>query len=405
MMDIKVVIGAGFGDEGKGLMTDYLSSKAKNGIVVRFNGGAQAGHTVVTPEGHRHVFSHFGSGTLVGLPTYLSKHFIVNPILFMKEYKGLTKKGIEPKITIHPECLVTTPFDMIINQVVESYRSGKHGSCGMGINETVVRNNDGFTLTYYELLYRTDEYIRDFLMNIKKHHVIDRLKDLGVDAIPIDFIDVFSNSGIIDSFMEDIKQMREIAKGITTYGALKDYDTVIFEGAQGLMLDQFNMDYFPHLTRSSTGMKNVMETIQPLYKLIESVEIVYATRAYMTRHGQGRFDTEQTSKPYAKIVDMTNVPNPWQGTLRFGLVDIDNLARFIKNDLEQYVGSRISYSQSLAVTCLDQLDDSKFLRYFSSGVETQTHVRNFIDLLSRRINPSKMYLSYGMTRETIKETC
>jgi len=183
-----------------------------------------------------------------------------------------------------------------------------------------------------------------------------------------------------------------------------DYDEVIFEGAQGLMLDQFNMDYFPHLTRSSTGMKNVMEVLQPLKSLIEDVEIVYATRCYMTRHGQGRFDTELTSKPYAGIVDMTNVPNPWQGSLRYGLVDINTLSRFIKNDLE-YVGSKISYSYSLAVTCLDQLDDSKYLRYFSSGVETQTHVRNFIDLLSRRVNPSKMYLSYGMTRDTIKETC
>lgn len=74
------VIGAGFGDEGKGLMTDYCCQRPKYTTVVRFNGGAQAGHTVVTPDGRRHVFSHFGSGTLRGAATFLSRFFICNPI-------------------------------------------------------------------------------------------------------------------------------------------------------------------------------------------------------------------------------------------------------------------------------------------------------------------------------------
>ena len=66
MKDVKVVIGANFGSEGKGLMTDYFCDKApynRQVLNVRFNGGSQAGHTVVTPEGDKHVFSHFGAGT------------------------------------------------------------------------------------------------------------------------------------------------------------------------------------------------------------------------------------------------------------------------------------------------------------------------------------------------------
>ena len=76
---VKVVIGANFGDEGKGLMADYFCSKlSKNGSVlnIRFNGGAQAGHTVVVPaygKPKRHVFSHFGAGSFVkNTDTYLS---------------------------------------------------------------------------------------------------------------------------------------------------------------------------------------------------------------------------------------------------------------------------------------------------------------------------------------------
>lgn len=78
-----VVIGSAFGDEGKGLITDVLAAKnAGETLVVRFNGGAQAGHTVTTPEGQRHVFSHIGSGTFTGSATFLSRFFVVNPILF-----------------------------------------------------------------------------------------------------------------------------------------------------------------------------------------------------------------------------------------------------------------------------------------------------------------------------------
>ncbi len=79
-MRCRAVIGANFGDEGKGLITDYLAQTGGD-VVVRFNGGAQAGHTVVTPEGRRHVFSHFGSGSFAELPTFFSQHTIVNPIL------------------------------------------------------------------------------------------------------------------------------------------------------------------------------------------------------------------------------------------------------------------------------------------------------------------------------------
>jgi len=70
MTTVTAVIGANFGDEGKGLMTDVLASRAPSRtLVVRANGGAQAGHTVVTPEGRRHVFGHVGSGALCGAPT------------------------------------------------------------------------------------------------------------------------------------------------------------------------------------------------------------------------------------------------------------------------------------------------------------------------------------------------
>src|ERR1700730_14751416 len=81
----KVVIGANFGDEGKGLAVDALAARMTRPIVIRFNGGAQAGHTVTTPDGRRHVFSHVGAGAFLDAPTFLSRFFVVQPGVFARE--------------------------------------------------------------------------------------------------------------------------------------------------------------------------------------------------------------------------------------------------------------------------------------------------------------------------------
>ena len=86
------------GDEGKGLTTQQFCNKFKsqglNPIVVCYNGGSQRSHTCVH-NGFRHAFRHFGSGTLVGCPTYLSEEFILNPIIFRQEYEELVQNGVK----------------------------------------------------------------------------------------------------------------------------------------------------------------------------------------------------------------------------------------------------------------------------------------------------------------------
>ncbi|NJN48156.1 MAG: adenylosuccinate synthetase [Candidatus Competibacteraceae bacterium] len=91
MKQAQVVIGSGFGDEGKGLATDFYAAHfGKDALVVRFNGGAQAGHTVVTPEGQRHIFSHIGSGSMVGAATYLSRFLYAIRCCFSMNTNSLT---------------------------------------------------------------------------------------------------------------------------------------------------------------------------------------------------------------------------------------------------------------------------------------------------------------------------
>lgn len=143
MKKAKVVIGSGYGDEGKGVFTDFLSSQSNESLVIRFNGGAQAGHTVMTPDGKRHVFGHFGANSfLPNSKTALSKHFVVNPLLFAKEKNILNNMDVDPEVFIHKDCAVTTPYEMILNQWQEDNRgNNRHGSCGVGFGETIQRES------------------------------------------------------------------------------------------------------------------------------------------------------------------------------------------------------------------------------------------------------------------------
>src|SRR5574343_254507 len=98
MIQVKAVIGLNYGDEGKGMWTDYLLRNSEKPIVVRNNGGAQVGHTVVF-NNQRYIFSHLGSGTLRGAPTLFTRNTVVNPLLFLKETKG-RNAGLNPKVYI-----------------------------------------------------------------------------------------------------------------------------------------------------------------------------------------------------------------------------------------------------------------------------------------------------------------
>ncbi len=397
MKNIKVVIGSGFGDEAKGVMTDYFSSTVKNGIVVRFNGSAQAGHTVTTPEGKRHVFSHIGSGSFNYLPTFLSSYFVVNPLLFNKEIKELREINLVPKVYVDENCYVTTPYDVMLNQIAEIVRgSKKHGSCGVGFNETIERAlcADQFKLTMADL--NNERLMRDKVSYIRENYVKIRLKQLGIDKIPERYENLLVIDEIIESYICDVENMLDFVV-VTNSNILNQFEAIVFEGAQGLLLDQ-NHKYFPHVTRSNTGMKNVAEIISKAGFQDRNIEIVYVTRAYMTRHGAGPFPTELESKPYSKIVDLTNLPNPFQDTLRFGLLDLDNLAATIHKDMEN--AKDLNSEIKLAISCLDQIDKGE-VDYFIEGEKKKSPVDIFIKDAFQAIGVHGGYLSYGVTRDTV----
>lgn len=343
----KVIIGANYGDEGKGLMTDFFASQqADSSLVIRFNGGAQAGHTVVSPDGKRHVFSHFGSGTIVGSPSYLSKYFVVSPMFFRREFAELQTLTRTPHTYIDYRALVSTPIDVFINQLIETRRAGKrHGSCGMGINETVTRCTRScfFRTRVQDLLNGSN--LRDHLIYLCDHWLPIRLKEHHIDIHDKDVQSFLAKKEqITDRFALDAIFM---LNNSTITCTPPKYENVIFEGAQGLLLDEMRLDQFPHVTRSRTGLTNVIHLSTEMK--LKQLEVIYVTRSYLTRHGAGPLPGEAAWS----FADNTNIPNDFQGHLRFAPLDIEQLKHSIYLDLAQARNSPIQINASLAVTCTD----------------------------------------------------
>lgn len=353
--NIKVVIGANFGDEGKGLMTDYFCHQAalrgENCIVVCHNGGAQRGHTVDTPEGLHHVFHHFGSGTFAGADTYFAEEFILNPMVFRQEWEELNQLGYEPKVYINDRCMVSTPFDMIMNQLLEEKRAeNRHGSCGLGIHETIERHKTGCISRASVLLSNFDGLNRINLEVIRDSYFGSRMEDFGIQ-LDDEWAEIFYSDSLIENYLRDLEFMN--AHSIRAEETvLNQYDSIVFEGGQGLLLDQNNEEYFPHLTPSNTGLKNPAEMIERLFSDAD-VEVCYVTRPYLTRHGAGRLDNEcGKDEINPDMEDLTNIPNPHQGTLRYGKMDVSELIGRIHKDFSDRNDRKIS----LALTHRNEVD-------------------------------------------------
>ena len=404
MQHCSIVIGSLWGDEGKGHMTDILCNNQKNTVNVRFNGGAQASHTVVTPDGKRHAFRHFGAGTFAGVPTYLSKEFIVNPVAFVFEKNELEEKfGIKPTVLVHPGCSVTTIWDVFINQAIEAMRGkNRHGSCGYGINETVERNKHSrymFRLKVKDLF--DEQTLHRRLTYIQDEYVPMRLKEeygLTIQNLPKEYQELLTYSENIEMSMFYIREFLESIDNIGDLGVAMKFDNLVFEGAQGLLLDQNNIEYYPHVTSSNTGIKNVMTFLKEA-KFMGQVDIYYMSRCYLTRHGAGPFENELVEKPYEKISDPTNIPNEFQGALRFGYLNFDLLMHEIQKDLKNL---NVSAKIHVVFTCLDQVDSE--VNYIENGIVKSVATSEFLNvawsILKNKINRLyKIHATNGETRE------
>ncbi len=357
-MKFRVVIGKNFGDEGKGLATDYFAMLAQREgsscLVIRHNGGAQAGHTVDFPD-KRFVFHQLSSGSFRGADTYWAEPFLPDLYKLRGEINDFRKlSDFVPKIYGNENCRCGYIDDVLINMALERSRGdSRHGSCGMGINEAVKRSEyPQFRLTLGEVCRMSAQSLYKRLQEIRGEYLNLRLEKLGLSLNNCgEYGELLQNPNVLYNVSEEMCRASEGIK-VCRDDIAKSYEQVIFEGAQGLLLDQNYRAFAPHLTTSDTGIKNPMEFMCRNFPK-EVPEIVYISRTYVTRHGagplprEGEFDHAQLG-----IDDKTNIFNEWQGQLRYAPHgDFQEFIAPIKADLSK---NGVQSSVSLMFTHLNE---------------------------------------------------
>ena len=370
-MEIKIIIGANYGDEGKGLAADYFAGQANNDNIlgVLTNGTAQRGHTVTLTDGRTHVFHHFSSGTFQGADTYICKDFTVNPIIFVKELVELMFKS--NRFYVHPECKVVTPFDMLKN-LQERKISGLYNTCGAGYWNTLERyNNDIEPLTFGEVIRMNPVQLEYSLNQIYKYH-FPKYSPL------LTSIDI---KGLIQHFIDDITVMARWVE-IANDNILNKYGTIIFENGQGLLIGEQNPTAnWTFCTPSNTGIYTAMKMIEDNHLLVHDIEVCYVSRTYLTRHGDGCFEHEMAKENInPKMYDLTNIPNINQGKLRYGKLDTQELRKRIDADFGQTALKTRHYTKSIMLTHwneyeLDSLDDLSDGRIYISDGKSKEQVK------------------------------
>lgn len=357
MPKIFLVAGLGFGDEGKGAVTSYLTATHRAHTVVRYNGGAQAAHNVVLSDGTHHTFSQFGSGTFHGAATHLSRFMLIDPLALLTEGTDLRQKGafrVFENLTIERGAPLITPYQKGANRLREILRNqNRHGSCGMGIGETVSDK-----LTHGKAVPIADDLLSRPALE-EKLSFIRKLKlseFAGINLSPNPDTLTYAAFKMLtlpvrkvaDLWLDAAKSFRIVSDNYLR-DILNKPGPVIFEGAQGVLLDQ-NWGFHPYTTWTDITFANAFELLfDTSYKYNSDIQKIGVIRTYLTRHGRGPFPTQIREVPASrenKLEEKHNALHDWQGNFRVGYFDMV---------LFQYALQVIEQVDCVALTHLDAL--------------------------------------------------
>ncbi len=278
-----LVIGLQWGDEGKGKAIDFLSKGYD--IVVRYQGGHNAGHTIYH-NGNKLILHLLPSGVFTeNTVSVIGNGVVINPIQLVEEIRNLKKYNISPKkLVVSKNAPLILPFHQKLDIVFESSRYIKIGTTKRGIGPA-----------YEDLSGRRAVFIKDLFDKDLFYSKVKPLNDYYNKLIGL-----YSNDSVnMDDYLEDyIKSgeiLRDYAKDTIYYlnDEYKKGKKILFEGAQGILLD-INFGTYPFVTSSNPSVGGVLTGTGLPYKALN--KIIGISKSYTTRVGEGPFPSELEEK-------------------------------------------------------------------------------------------------------------
>jgi adenylosuccinate synthase len=286
-MPVVILIGAQWGDEGKGKVVDYFARKAD--VVVRFQGGNNAGHTLVV-EGQKIILHLIPSGILhKDKLCIIGNGLVVDPKVLLEEIDGLKAKGHFPddrKLKISERVQLILPYHREIDIASEAKKGkGKIGTTGRGIGPSYADKASRTGFRFCDL-----KHPEQLAKKLK-----EAIKEKNLYLTKISGVKPLNANKVVKEFLGYSKRLAKYAEGTSLLldQLARQRKRILFEGAQGTMLDVDHGTY-PYVTSSNTvaAAACVGSGISPM--LID--RIVGVSKAYTTRVGGGPFPTELFDK-------------------------------------------------------------------------------------------------------------
>ena len=330
-----IVLGSFFGDEGKGQCVNNLC-KGPLTLVIRFSGANQVGHNV-THDGIHHCFSNYGSGTLKESPTYWSQYCVCDPYTAVRESIDLIAKGKKPTIYYSPLCQIVLPCDVWSQWNNADNR--EHGTVGTGFKAVLDRVKAGYSVTMIDA--KNPLILREKLRGVMKYYY--KVEESNLPSFNY------------DKWVFNVCRYVNSVELMTMEDALWSFDDVVFEGSQGILLDQ-KFGIMPYCTPSNTTSENI-------YKHTNRHNTVtyYVCRPYITRHGNGPLCTDTK---IINIEDPNNQYNDYQKSFRACEFDI----KLLKHSLDIDKQFHRNKERAIVFSHLDELDDKILKQVKSLGL-------------------------------------
>ena len=288
--NITVIVGAQWGDEGKGKITDFFAGNSD--YVVRFHGGNNAGHTIIV-DGNTFKLHLIPSGIVYGEPiSIIGNGVVVDPKALLDEIAYVKEKGINPKLMVSDRAHVIMPYHIVMDGAL----SGHQGSLAAGSTRR------GIAPVYADKMFRNGIRMIDLLEpdifreKLEKGYafskgIIEKTLNQSLDISIDEIFDTYVGYGQkLISYIHDTS--------VELYNAHKAGKSILFEGAQGISLD-VDHGVYPYTTSSNTAAGHISTGTGVSFRDIK--RIIGVTKAYLSRVGESPLPSEMHGKE-AKIL-------------------------------------------------------------------------------------------------------